>query len=228
MGRANHRAPIVIHPPFISNELSSYLAKHWALILCFSGGDVASREATARMIRFTNWYCVKTKILRLDHHPFAKELQKQGYDLAQSQKTIIHHKPIGELANSGNGYLQGEREGEGKEKEEEDSNELFTANRNTVAMGGNFAIPALFVNKQFVGDMVTVQRLVDEKKFKDVIQFGFEWKDKPFSKALGDCRLPSANNDTTMFRSNWKGGDKLLKGAPMVSLPKFSRKHMDI
>lgn len=73
-------------------------------------------------------------------------------------------------------------------------------------------LPILFVNKRLVGTLEDLQKLEAEKKLKDVLQFGFEWK--LGREPLGP--LPSAYNDKELFLGRYVGAP-IAK--PVMKLP---------
>lgn len=73
-------------------------------------------------------------------------------------------------------------------------------------------MPILFVNKKLVGTLEDLQKLEEEKKLKDILQFGFEWKigaEKPFL-------MPAALGDKELFRGQYVGTPALK---PVLRLP---------
>lgn len=78
----------------------------------------------------------------------------------------------------------------------------------------NVQLPLLFVNKKIVGGMDAILRLEEERKLKDVLQFGFEWNSG--SKLCGP--LPSAFGDASLFLGKYSGSP-IAK--PVMQLPKM-------
>jgi glutaredoxin len=77
------------------------------------------------------------------------------------------------------------------------------------------ALPILFVNKKLVGTIDDVLRLEEEKKLKDVLQFGFEWQ--VGGKSL--CGpLPSAYQDKELFLGQYVGAPVMR---PVTQLPQL-------
>ena len=75
-------------------------------------------------------------------------------------------------------------------------------------------LPILFVNKRLVGTLDDVVRLEKEKKLKDVLQLGFEWK--AGQTLCGP--LPSAYGDTSLFLGRYQGAPV---AKPVMQLPRM-------
>lgn len=73
-------------------------------------------------------------------------------------------------------------------------------------------LPILFVNKRLIGTLEDVQQLEADKKLKDVLQFGFEWK--LGREPLGP--LPSAYADKELFLGRYVGAPV---AKPVMKLP---------
>ncbi|KEG06983.1 hypothetical protein DQ04_11381000 [Trypanosoma grayi] len=81
-------------------------------------------------------------------------------------------------------------------------------------------LPLLFVNKQLVGTLHDVQELEQEKKLKDLLHFGFEWRvggGGNGEKSLTGT-LPAPYGDTELFRGRYRGTPV---ARPVVALPKL-------
>lgn len=83
-------------------------------------------------------------------------------------------------------------------------------------MANTHELPLLFVNKKLVGTLVDVQRMEDEKKLKDILHFGFEWKTGTNKELCGP--LPSVAGDKELFLGRYKGN---VLTRPVTELPKL-------
>jgi glutaredoxin len=83
-----------------------------------------------------------------------------------------------------------------------------------VVGGGGVQLPILFVNKKCVGGMEQLLALEEQRKLKDVLQFGFEWSSG--AKMCGP--LPSAIGDTSLFLGKYSGAPV---SKPVMQLPRM-------
>ncbi|AAZ12166.1 uncharacterized protein TEOVI_000092500 [Trypanosoma equiperdum] len=82
-------------------------------------------------------------------------------------------------------------------------------------------LPLLFVNKKLVGTLRDVELLEREKKLKDVLHFGFEWRVGGSVAATNGQKslmgaLPAPYGDAEFFRGRYRGPPV---ARPVVSLP---------
>ena len=77
-------------------------------------------------------------------------------------------------------------------------------------------LPVLFVKGKLVGNLSKLKALEAERKLKDVLHFGFEWKTGSVKDACGP--LPSALGDDELFRGRYRG-TPLTR--PVVQLPSY-------
>lgn len=105
--------------------------------------------------------------------------------------------------------------------------------RSIIAISGTSDLPVLFVKEKYVGTLREVQELERRRLLKDVLQFGFVWQTGGIAPgtemaegAEGDGQsfrttrhaLPSAFNDTELFRARYRGPPV---ARPVVELPTF-------
>ncbi|KAG8342330.1 hypothetical protein ERJ75_000872500 [Trypanosoma vivax] len=130
---------------------------------------VGSRPIETGHIRhYVSWYCVRMKVVLLDHHVHADALRGQ---LAKASST--------------------------------------------------YELPLLFVNKKLVGTLRNLEELEREKKLKDVLQFGFEWRAGGSAVPADGHKtlmgaVPAPYGDVELFRGRYRGAPV---ARPVVALP---------
>jgi glutaredoxin len=77
-------------------------------------------------------------------------------------------------------------------------------------------LPILFVNRTLIGCLDDVKRLEAERKLKDVLHFGFEWKTGAGKELCG--ALPAPYGDKELFRGRYRG---VPPTRSVVSLPEL-------
>lgn len=87
-----------------------------------------------------------------------------------------------------------------------------------VEQSGVTDLPVLFVRQKCVGTLADVRELEQKKLLKDVLQFGFRWQTGGGSGEVGRPVLPSAYDDTELFRARYRGPPV---AKPIVRLPTF-------
>lgn len=79
----------------------------------------------------------------------------------------------------------------------------------------SLVVPVLFVNKRRIGGLREMRVLEKQRRLKDLLQFGFLWKDDgPTSVGA----MPPQFHDEDMFRGIYRGAPV---AAPALQLPTF-------
>lgn len=90
-------------------------------------------------------------------------------------------------------------------------------------------VPVMFVNAKVVGDIAAIEQLDEEKRLKDVLQFGLKWAtvttpvaerlDKHTGDPVSLRPLPARYNDSAFFHAKHKLPPVTV---PAIKLPCFS------
>lgn len=191
-----------------SGHLQDYLKAYW--IITFSIDSCHSAQI-AEIHRHISWYGGNHRICSLDRHPFAKSLIRQietVRSFEEQQAAVEFEEKQAKVRNGSNLSTS---------PSSSPSRKLFTRS-NLTDFGRLYlsptTLPAVFVNQHYLGGLEDLQMLERQKKLKDILQFGFEWKTNNFLAPVAGI-----HNDKALFKGQYVG-DPVKR--PIAMLPQVS------
>ena len=208
-------------------DLKAYLAKFWIVVFSLSSGPTHAQQL-AEVKRHLQWYGGRHRVVSLDRHIHAmsllaqiKEWRAREEAAAQMELDERSRRVRGAGTSShvhGFGGSAGDDPSASSISLESSATRSMYTRSNLTDFGQLFLspspLPAVFVNGHYLGGLEDLQMLEKQRKLKDIIQFGFEWKSSKFMKPMED-----AHKDAALFKAQYVGAPVLK---PVAMLPQVS------